>query len=111
MKIIAWIKENSEVIAIIMLWLWAFMLSILLFSWLFGYWYNGMTSGKFEINSCWQGFTAVGSGLVASLGTLYMAWKRYNTDSELNSISGSPPATFFASPPINSQGLTDRERG
>jgi len=99
-KLFAWIKDNSEAIAIVMLWIWALMLITLLFSWLFGYWYNGLTSGKFEINSCWQGFTAVGSGFIASLGTLYMAWKRYNTDSELNSINGvAPTNTRCGSPP------------
>ena len=35
-----------------------------LLSWLYGYWSNGLWGTKFEINSCWQGISACGMGLV-----------------------------------------------
>ena len=38
--------------------------AVVLISWLYGYWSNGMYGTKFEINSCWQGISTCGVGLI-----------------------------------------------
>ncbi|WP_432748238.1 hypothetical protein [Pectinatus frisingensis] len=37
---------------------------VVLFSWVYGYWANGLYGTKFQIDSCWQGISACGVGLV-----------------------------------------------
>ncbi|WP_196595696.1 hypothetical protein [Pectinatus frisingensis] len=37
---------------------------VVLFSWVYGYWSNGLYGTKFQIDSCWQGISACGVGLV-----------------------------------------------
>ena len=63
------------------------LLLILFFSWLFGYFYNGFTQGKFDIDSCWKGAGIVGSGFFAVI-------LRYFIDSKYNSVRGSYPTSF-----------------
>ncbi|WP_196606762.1 hypothetical protein [Pectinatus frisingensis] len=38
--------------------------AVVLFSWAYGYWSNGLYGTKFQIDSCWQGISACGMGLV-----------------------------------------------
>ncbi|WP_196605808.1 hypothetical protein [Pectinatus haikarae] len=38
--------------------------AVVLFSWVYGYWSNGLYGTKFQIDSCWQGISACGVGLV-----------------------------------------------
>ena len=54
-----------------------------LLSWLYGYWSNGLWGTKFEINSCWQGISACGMGLVGLF--------KWLVDSTKNSPSGEYP--------------------
>ena len=60
------------------------------FSWLAGYWLNGLYGMHFQIDSCWQGVSACGMGLVG-----LMKWL---VDSTKNSPIGEPPAVI--SPPL-----------
>lgn len=59
--------------------------SIVLFSWTFGYWSNGLYGTHFQIDSCWQGISACGIGLVG-----LMKWL---VDSTKNSPKGEFPIT------------------
>lgn len=54
-----------------------------LLSWLYGYWSNGLWGTHFEINSCWQGISACGMGLVGLF--------KWLVDSTKNSPSGEYP--------------------
>lgn len=60
------------------------------FSWLAGYWLNGLYGMKFQIDSCWQGVSACGIGLVGLL--------KWLIDSSKNSPIGEPPAVV--APPL-----------
>ena len=54
-----------------------------LLSWLYGYWSNGLWGTHFKINSCWQGISACGMGLVGLF--------KWLVDSTKNSPSGEYP--------------------
>lgn len=88
-KLFSWLKDNWELlisgIAIYVL-IFSTLLGI---SWLFGYWYNGITSGKFEINSCWQGLTIVLVNVLTQIGLIVTSLTRYNTYSRYNSPMGT----------------------
>ena len=64
---------------------------MILLSWLIGYWANAIYHMSFELESCWSGVAAIGTGLgsVAALATT--AWAKYHTDSKYNSDDGNPP--------------------
>lgn len=70
--------------------LMAFLLMVLLL-WLIGYWANALWHTQFELESCWSGIGAIGTGLgsVAALATA--AWAKYHTDSKYNSQEGETP--------------------
>lgn len=61
-----------------------------LLSWLYGYWSNGLWGTHFEINSCWQGISACGMGLIGLF--------KWLVDSTKNSPQGMYPA-----PPKNEE--------
>lgn len=65
--------------------------SLIAFSWLFGYWSNALYGTKFELNSCWQGITAVITGMGGVAALAKAAWTKYRTDSEFNSKAGEIP--------------------
>lgn len=58
--------------------------AVVLFSWVYGYWSNGMYGTRFEINSCWQGISACGVGLIGLF--------KWLVDSTKNSPSGEYPS-------------------
>ena len=74
------IKKNITVICIAF---GLFAAIAVLFSWLFGYWSNGLFNTHFQIESCWQGYTAMGIGLVGLL--------KWLIDSGLNTPKGISP--------------------
>lgn len=55
-----------------------------LISWLYGYWSNGLKGTMFDINSCWQGISACGVGLVGLF--------KWLIDSSKNSPRGMYPS-------------------
>lgn len=57
--------------------------TIVLFSWTFGYWSNGLYGTHFQIDSCWQGISASGVGLVGLF--------KWLVDSTKNSPKGQYP--------------------
>lgn len=76
----AWLQKHISVICIIF-----GLLSgmFILASWGIGYYANALFGYKFEINSCWQGVSAVGVGLVGLL--------KWLIDSVRNSKDGEMP--------------------
>lgn len=64
-----------------------FFLGLVMMSWLFGYWSNGLYGTRFEINSCWQGL----AGIVTGLGGLATMAAKYYIDSKYNSTEGEKP--------------------
>lgn len=64
---------------------------LLMASFLFGYWCNGLFGTKFEISACITGVGALATGV----GTLWVTAKgvmdKYRIDSELNSKQGEMP--------------------
>lgn len=61
------------------------MLLILFLAWLWGYFYNGFTMHRYDIDSCWKGAGIVASGFF----TLIM---RYFIDSKYNNGQGTRPS-------------------
>lgn len=56
---------------------------LVLSSWLYGYWSNGLYGTKFEIDSCWQGLSAGSVGLIGLF--------KWLVDSSKNSPIGEFP--------------------
>ncbi len=74
------IKHN---IAIICISFGLFTAFVVLMSWLFGYWSNGLYGTHFQIDSCWQGISAAGMGLIGLF--------KWLVDSSKNSPLGEFP--------------------
>lgn len=74
------IKNN---IAIICISFGLLAAAVVLFSWLYGYWSNGLYGTKFQIDSCWQGISTCGMGLVGLF--------KWLVDSSKNSPTGEFP--------------------
>lgn len=86
-----WAESHWLALVIIMVTCMLGFLLLVLLSWLIGYWTNAIYHTQFELESCWSGVAAIGTGLgsVAALATA--AWAKYHTDSKYNSDDGNPP--------------------
>lgn len=86
-----WAEAHWLALVIIMVTCMLGFLLLVLLSWLIGYWANAIYHTSFELESCWSGVAAIGTGLgsVAALATA--AWAKYHTDSKYNSDDGNPP--------------------
>lgn len=86
-----WAESHWLALVIIMVTCMLGFLLLVLVSWLIGYWANAIYHTSFELESCWSGVAAIGTGLgsVAALATA--AWAKYHTDSKYNSDDGNPP--------------------
>ena len=83
----SFIKEvQSKQVGLLMTFLMG-ILGLVMLSWLFGYWSNGLYGTHFEINSCWQGL----AGIVTGLGGLATMAAKYYIDSKYNSNDGEKP--------------------
>lgn len=86
-KFKSFIKEvQSKQVGLLMTFLMG-ILGLVMLSWLFGYWSNGLYGTHFEINSCWQGL----AGIVTGLGGLATMAAKYYIDSKYNSNNGEKP--------------------
>lgn len=86
-KFKSFIKEvQSKQVGLLMTFLMG-ILGLVMLSWLFGYWSNGLYGTHFEINSCWQGL----AGIVTGLGGLATMAAKYYIDSKYNSNDGVKP--------------------
>jgi hypothetical protein len=75
--------------------------SLVLASWLYGYWSNGLYGTKFEIDSCWQGLSACGVGLIGLF--------KWIVDSSKNSPIGEfPVAPKIVKAPIVERPVVER---
>ena len=66
-------------------------LGLVLFSWLYGYWSNGIYGTHFEINSCWQGLGGIVAGLGGVATLAGSQYAKYYLDSRYNSEEGKHP--------------------
>ena len=74
---------------------------LVLGSWVYGYWSNGLYGTKFEIDSCWQGLSASGVGLIGLF--------KWLVDSTKNSPEGEfPIAPKIVKAPIVEQPVIER---
>lgn len=65
--------------------------------WMFAFLANGLYNYKFDLQSCWGGFSAIGgAGVLAAI--------KYCTDSWKNSPEGEPPKRFLD---VNHDGKID----
>ena len=72
--------------------------TLVLSSWLYGYWSNGLYGTRFEIDSCWQGLSACGVGLIGLF--------KWLVDSSKNSPIGEFPVMSTPSnTPVNTDDL------
>ena len=80
MRILLAIKDHIAVICMI----YGLLATlVVLFSWVYGYWSNGLHGTHFQIDSCWQGMSACGVGLVGVF--------KWLIDSTKNSPQGTYP--------------------
>jgi hypothetical protein len=66
-------------------------IALVLFSWLFGYFANGLYSYKFDLQSCWGGLTAVITGIGSILTIAGVNLVHKYIDSKYNSELGQMP--------------------
>jgi hypothetical protein len=64
---------------------------VVCFSWLFGYWSNALYGTKFEISSCWQGFSILVTGLGGIVALAKAGYTSFKIDSKYNSKEGEMP--------------------
>lgn len=62
-----------------------------MFSWLFGFWSNGLHGTNFDLGSCWQGITAVVAGMTGVATLAGSQYAKYFLDSKYNSAEGEKP--------------------
>jgi hypothetical protein len=86
-----WSEEHWLSIVILMLLILFFALLAVLYSWIYGYWSNGLKGTKFDLNSCWSGVTVIAAGLGSVAALSVPAWAKYSTDSKFNSPAGVKP--------------------
>lgn len=86
-----WAEDNWLAMIIFAMVSMLCFVSLIAFSWLFGYWSNALYGTRFELNSCWQGITAVITGMGGIAALAKAAWTKYRTDSEFNSRIGEEP--------------------
>ena len=79
-KFIIGLKNNIAVICMVFGLIFA---TIIVMSWLYGYWSNGLFGTKFQIDSVWQGISASSVGLVGLF--------KWMIDSSKNSPIGEFP--------------------
>ncbi len=75
-----WLKNN---IAVVCMMFGLFAGAFVLFSWGVGYYANALFGMHFETSSCWQGLSAIGTGLVGLF--------KWLCDSKFNTGPGEMP--------------------
>lgn len=86
-----WAQVHWFAVIIFMICMMMNYLVLVMLSWLYGFWSNGLYGTKFDLSSCWQGITVVitGFGGIAALGKTALA--KYDIDSKVNSKEGEIP--------------------
>jgi len=86
-----WAEEHWIALIIILSIVMMFFLCSILASWLAGFWLKALYGMNFELSSCWQGVTAIATGLVTIISLGGACWAKYKTDSKYNSAPGQMP--------------------
>lgn len=86
-----WAQAHWLALVIFMTLAWGGMLIVVAFSWLYGYWSNGLLGTKFDLGSCWQGIGAILTGFASIAALAKAAWTKYQADSEFNTPLGEIP--------------------
>ena len=93
-----WAEKNWIQLVIMMVILLLLFLILVLFSWLYGYWYDGIHSTRqFDTSSCWSGVTVVGTALGSVALLAKAAWTKYSQDSQFNTAHGCMPYSTLSS--------------
>lgn len=79
-------KQIGVLVTIMMI-----FLAMVMFSWLFGFWSNGLHGTNFDLGSCWQGITAVVAGMTGVATLAGSQYAKYFLDSKYNSAEGEKP--------------------
>lgn len=79
-------KQIGVLVSIMMI-----FLALVMFSWLVGFWSNGLMGTKFDLGSCWQGISAVVAGMTGVAALAGSQYARYYLDSKYNSDKGEKP--------------------
>lgn len=66
-------------------------LGLVMFSWLFAFWSNGLRGTQFDLGSCWQGISAVVAGMTGVAALAGSQYAKYYLDSKYNSTEGEKP--------------------
>lgn len=90
-KFCIWAESNLKSILILCSIVMIAFITIVLFSWLFGYFANGLYSYKFDLQSCWGGLTAVITGIGSILTIAGVNLVHKYIDSKYNSELGQMP--------------------
>lgn len=85
-----WAQENWDAVVIFATLLLLIFCTLILASWLYGYWSNGIWGTKFELNTVWGGVGAVITGAGSVFGLAQTSNSKYKTDSQYNSKCGEP---------------------
>lgn len=87
-----WALVNWLALVIFLTVYWMVFLSLIAFSWLFGFWYNAFHHVKdFDLASCWTGVQTSGVAFMSIMGLSGAAWAKYHTDSKNNTEQGQEP--------------------
>lgn len=86
----AWAQREWLAIIIFMVIITMAFLCLVLSSWTLGYWLKALYGYDFELNSCWQGVSAIGAALGLIVALAKAAWTKYDTDSRYNSPIAEP---------------------
>lgn len=86
-----WMEYHWIVVVIVMLALimpWVFLI---LASWLYGFWANGIYGTKFDLGSCLSAVGVVVTALGGIATLAKAAWTKYDSDSKYNTAEGEAP--------------------
>lgn len=65
------------------------------FSWLLGFWLNGLYGFHFELASAWTGILGIVGAVPSLYGLIRQSLGKYKIDSELNSGMGEMPRNYI----------------
>lgn len=83
-----WCSENWNSICLVIIIFILLFITLILSSWLAGYWLNGIYSMHFELGSVWQGLGACAAAIGSLLTAAGISMGKYFIDSKYNSASG-----------------------
>lgn len=90
-KVSKFLTKNWLGVVILLTAILMFFVLIVCFSWLYGYWSNALWGTKFEISSCWQGFSILVTGLGGIVALAKAGYSAFKIDSKYNSKEGEQP--------------------